>query len=822
MAASATTAIALRYFDTKDYGAKSDLKRGDNATTTGGNATIAGTTFSGTATDAGKLIRVQAAGTQLFNNTDGAMSNAVVATKNRFTSAGSSFTQAVVGRWIIITGQFTARIIGVESATQLRLATPAGSVFSGATWTINEDHYTTIATSVAGTSVTLTVAPIRSVTSAIVWYGTDDATAIQAAVTDAEQTSNLGGAGNTVYHKGASAIGSPIYLQKATQFIGSGYRGYSALLGLGTTRLMLLAPKIRGIVAGGSDTGMGVNGSMTSGSAVLTDPEANFLVGDVGKNIIVYGAGTQTGSSIGFFLNTTILSRSSATSVTLNANAGTTVTGAIYSYSSTAGYNGGLGGPSVKNVHIMGGPGQRAGLHLMNVSESIIEEVACSEFTSGVAQFLDPGPSVGFTNQSEFRSCYAIDSRIGFKHDRGSVIFTGNCFVDGNSNRVDCNIPEGMTLGVETDDAALGGYFKMQAIGTGIRCHGRGAPGSVIGGTWGFENISVAFDLASDGSNGGRANVIGFDSMGNSNAGGGFGLRLRAGAAAKLTRGFHLDSDIDMFSLVDPAATLSVIGESIQKAGPINDGDFFNTPYDGATGRDITNNRYQIRMGGNWRLIATTGIISRVKRHAQVSNAGSATTLLLGITSTVPVGHTMVIPIVHGSTTQTTTVTDSKGNSYNTDSIADLATGQTPHAAIATGKVTTPLVNGDTITVTVASAVNVLTGEAYEYTGMASSSWLDQHVGATGTGTAVDSGPVTTTAASELLLGVVCNASAGAVATETPGAGWTAVSDFTFASGIKRFSFLEQTVTSTGTFNATETLGSSNDWAAVIATYKAA
>src|SRR5581483_1701753 len=142
-----------------------------------------------------------------------------------FTSASATFDQTCVGRWIIITGQFTARIIGVESATQLRLATPVSSTFSGATWTINEDHYTTIASSVAGSSATLTVAPIQSVTNATVWYGTDDSAAIQAAVAAAELSGNSGGNGNTVYHFGASAIGTPIYLAKPTQFVRSGSRG---------------------------------------------------------------------------------------------------------------------------------------------------------------------------------------------------------------------------------------------------------------------------------------------------------------------------------------------------------------------------------------------------------------------------------------------------------------------------------------------------------------------------------------------------------------------------------------------------------------------
>lgn len=76
----------------------------------------------------------------------------------------------------------------------------------------------------------------------------------------------------------------------------------------------------------------GSAGAMTAGSAVLTDTNAAFAASDVGKAIVVYGAG-----AVGVYgaLETTILSRQSATQVTLNANAVNTVTGASYVYGGT-------------------------------------------------------------------------------------------------------------------------------------------------------------------------------------------------------------------------------------------------------------------------------------------------------------------------------------------------------------------------------------------------------------------------------------------------------------------------------------------------------
>lgn len=73
----------------------------------------------------------------------------------------------------------------------------------------------------------------------------------------------------------------------------------------------------------------GTGGAMTAGSAILTDAAAAFATTDVGKAIVVYGAGT-----LGVYaaLETTILSRTSATQVTLSANAVNTVSGATYTY----------------------------------------------------------------------------------------------------------------------------------------------------------------------------------------------------------------------------------------------------------------------------------------------------------------------------------------------------------------------------------------------------------------------------------------------------------------------------------------------------------
>lgn len=72
--------------------------------------------------------------------------------------------------------------------------------------------------------------------------------------------------------------------------------------------------------------------AMTSASATLTDASGTFTVADIGKIIYVNGAAGGAGQ-----LQTTISAFTSATSITLAATAGTTVSGATYFYATDDG-----------------------------------------------------------------------------------------------------------------------------------------------------------------------------------------------------------------------------------------------------------------------------------------------------------------------------------------------------------------------------------------------------------------------------------------------------------------------------------------------------
>jgi len=75
------------------------------------------------------------------------------------------------------------------------------------------------------------------------------------------------------------------------------------------------------------------DGAMTSGSANLQSSSATFTSGDVGKRVVVYGAGAEYSSTgVGTQLITTISAFVDANNVTLAASAGTTVSSARFNY----------------------------------------------------------------------------------------------------------------------------------------------------------------------------------------------------------------------------------------------------------------------------------------------------------------------------------------------------------------------------------------------------------------------------------------------------------------------------------------------------------
>ena len=162
-----------------------------------------------------------------------------------------------------------------------------------------------------------------------------------------------------------------------------------------------------------------------------------------------------------------------------------------------------------------------------------------------------------------------------------------------------------------------------------------------------------------------------------------------------------------------------------------------------------------------------------------------------------------------GDTSSTiSSVADNKLNSYA------LAVGPTSGTGLRQSIYYAPSIAGGstTVTVTFNKAAAYPDVRILEYSGLDPTAPLDKAVGAAGTGTAANSGSVSTTAASELIFG------AGTSGTRFSAAG----SGFT-SRMINLYGNIaeDKTVNATGSYNATAT-DSSGVWVMQVAAFKAA
>lgn len=163
-----------------------------------------------------------------------------------------------------------------------------------------------------------------------------------------------------------------------------------------------------------------------------------------------------------------------------------------------------------------------------------------------------------------------------------------------------------------------------------------------------------------------------------------------------------------------------------------------------------------------------------VAQWTNSSPSGSATTLVITVTGTVPVGDNMLVLAGAGTTGLTATVTDSKGNTYATHKSWSRAGTPTTSLAMASSRITTQLVNGDTITITWSVSAGARTGVAAQYTGGRVAGWFDAVTAGGGADASVGSetvAGVTVAEANELLVAAVLLEATGALTSVT--AGWT-------------------------------------------------
>lgn len=208
-----------------------------------------------------------------------------------------------------------------------------------------------------------------------------------------------------------------------------------------------------------------------------------------------------------------------------------------------------------------------------------------------------------------------------------------------------------------------------------------------------------------------------------------------------------------------------------------------------------------------------------------VESSGTATTMVLtlGAGKSVAAGDTvMVTACLRGTagTRNLTGVTDSKGNTY-TVARSDLAF---VNASIAKAYITTPLVAGDTITLTASGTVNRTVATASVFSGLDNVAVDKTAVGAATSNSPATAATSTTAQADELLIGV----------TSVNWGNTTPTDDFTAGSGYTKLTWIGtgamvttvacfpeyKIVAATGTYVADGTIVTSRAWTAAIATFK--
>lgn len=191
-------------------------------------------------------------------------------------------------------------------------------------------------------------------------------------------------------------------------------------------------------------------------------------------------------------------------------------------------------------------------------------------------------------------------------------------------------------------------------------------------------------------------------------------------------------------------------------------------------------------------------------------DGGSVQNGTLQYVSPVTAGSLLVVAIRQGSGSSGNlcTVTNTQGDIFTECATKGSGDGHTnrifyaKNATGGTGKV------GVNFSLGAAS----LRWSIHEYSGLSTTAPLDQTAVNNGTGTAADSGNVTTTTANELLFGFC---------TVDNTATFTAGTSFTIRETVaSKFGSEDQTVAATGTYSGSETLGTSGPWTMTFATFK--
>jgi hypothetical protein len=182
--------------------------------------------------------------------------------------------------------------------------------------------------------------------------------------------------------------------------------------------------------------------------------------------------------------------------------------------------------------------------------------------------------------------------------------------------------------------------------------------------------------------------------------------------------------------------------------------------------------------------------------------------MALTTTAAASAGSRIVVVAANWNTAVVpSSATDSAGNTYTRHAVVS---NGPERLAIFSAHAAAGLASGSPITVTFSGSTAYCRVMAVSFTGVAVTNAVDKvnTAAPAGTGTAWNTGPVSTTFAETLLFGA---AGAAGNRTSTPGAGWTEIHDISGAAADEGTTTVYRTAASTGTFEATGT------WSAAVA-----
>jgi PKD repeat protein len=221
---------------------------------------------------------------------------------------------------------------------------------------------------------------------------------------------------------------------------------------------------------------------------------------------------------------------------------------------------------------------------------------------------------------------------------------------------------------------------------------------------------------------------------------------------------------------------------------------------------------------------ASAALTAHQRQIAVGGDAVSSPTFSLSVpsgVSTVVGRHLVVAYLFSGAgTNKITSIADSGGNTYTINAVKGNSGTTGLMVVVASAKITSALVAGDTITVTqnVESTYHAM--QVYEFDNFASISWVDKTATGSASGTAVSTAPTAMTAvANETLFAAVGFGDTTATLTSAPD--WSDAAKVE-ASGVKRkgLAVAAKDVAATGEYAYSGTLSASEQWVVALVTFK--